>query len=234
MLEEKKTASLIIPVKKFEAAKSRLGSLFSKSERKQIAQYMLEDVLQTITSMRERPVSVVVSNDISVKRISEKYNVNYVKETKNELNGAVSEAIKWCLKRRANSVLIIPSDIPLVQPKDLEKIFSLKEDKSIVIVCSKDGEGTNALLLTPPKVIATFYGQNSFQQHLAIASKLNVKRHICRMSNIEFDLDTETDLKQFMSNPSETKTYKELIRIKKRKFFDMKYNNPNRIQFKSN
>lgn len=90
-------------------------------------------------------------------------------------------------------------------------MLNFKIEKSIVIVPSKDGKGTNALLLTPPRVISTFYGENSFYKHLAMASKLKVKSHIYRSSNIEFDIDTGTDLKRFISKKSDSSFYKTLI-----------------------
>lgn len=82
MIKKKELVFSIIPVKRFEIAKSRLGNLISDNERKKLCQSMLEDVLQTITSMKEIQVSAVVSNDMTVRQVSEKFKVNYLEETK--------------------------------------------------------------------------------------------------------------------------------------------------------
>jgi 2-phospho-L-lactate guanylyltransferase len=215
MPKKKKPIYAIIPVKMFVAAKSRLETLLSETERKQLCQSMLEDVLQTLNAMKEIQGLVVVSNDQTIREIAKKYEANYLKETKSDLNHAISEAIDWCLRRTVRSVLIIPSDIPLIQPDDFKGMFNFNNEKSMVIVPSKEGSGTNALLLTPPTVIPTFFGLNSFYEHLMKASTLKVKSYIYRSSNIEFDIDTETDLKYFFSKKSKTKTYTKLIQLKK-------------------
>mgnify|MGYP005650885671 CR=1 FL=1 len=50
------------------------------------------------------------------------------------------------------SVLTIPADIPLLKTDDLEEIFINSQSVDVVIVPSRDRNGTNALFRRPPNV----------------------------------------------------------------------------------
>jgi 2-phospho-L-lactate guanylyltransferase len=205
---------VIIPVKRLDNAKSRLSPFLTNDERKQFCLKMLEDVLRTVKSTRHIHQTVVISSDPAVLQIAETFGVAHLKEGKTGLNEAVSEAIGWCVEKGATSVVVLPADIPLVTPTDLKRMLSLGEKASIVISSSRSGKGTNALLLTPPNVSPTFYGPNSFQNHIQEALKRKISLRKFRSSKIAFDIDTVEDLKEFVSaNAKETSAYKLLNKI---------------------
>lgn len=204
----------IIPAKKLDNAKSRLSSLLKDNERKQFCLKILEDVLRTVKSTKRVHETVVVSKDTMVSEIAKNFEVAYLKERKTGLNKTVSEAVDWCVERGAMSVLVLPADIPLVTPTDLNRIFTLGEKTSMVISPSRDGKGTNALLLTPPNVSPTFYGPRSFQRHIKEATKLKISFSRYRSPRIALDIDTIEDLTYFISlNAKETSAYKVLEKI---------------------
>lgn len=208
------TVFVIVPVKRLDNAKSRLSSLLTDDERKQFCLKMLEDVLRTVKSTRRIHQTVVVSRDPAVLRIAEAFGVAYLKEGKTGLNEAVSEAIGWCVERGATSVIVLPADIPLVMPTDLNRMLSLGKRASMVISSSRSGKGTNALLLTPPNANPTFYGPNSFQRHIQEALKQKISLRKLRSPRIALDVDTVEDLKEFVSaNAKETSAYKLLDKI---------------------
>ena len=205
---------MIIPVKRLDNAKSRLAPLLTNSERKQFCLKMLEDILKAVKSTKSINQTVVVSNDPEVFNVTKNFDATYLKEKKSGLNEAVSEAIGWCVGREATSVLVLPADIPLVAPADLNRMLALKEKASMVISPSRSGKGTNALLLTPPNASPTFYGPRSFQRHLEEASKRKVSFRRFRSQRIALDVDTVEDLTDFIStNAKETSAYKLLYKI---------------------
>jgi len=214
MTKDHVTAFVIIPVKRLDNAKSRLSSLLTDDERKQFCLKMLEDVLGTVKSTKRAHETVVVSKDPLVSEITKIFDVAYLKERKRGLNKTVSEAVNWCVKREATSVLVLPADVPLVVPTDLNRIFTLGEEASMVISTSRNGKGTNALLLTPPNVSPTFYGPRSFQRHIKEASKLKISFRRYRSPRIALDIDTVEDLTYFVSlKAKETSAYKVLEKI---------------------
>jgi 2-phospho-L-lactate guanylyltransferase len=204
----------IIPVKKLDNAKSRLSPLLTNDERKQFCLKMLEDILKTVKSTKRIKQTVVVSNDPEVFHVTKNFEATYLKEKEAGLNEAVFEAIDWCIDGGATSVLVLPADIPLVMPRDLNRILALGEKASMVISPSRGGKGTNALLLTPPNVCPTFYGSCSFQRHLEEASKRGISYRSFESPRIALDIDTVDDLKDFIStNAKETSAYKFLDEI---------------------
>jgi 2-phospho-L-lactate guanylyltransferase len=208
------TVFAIIPVKRLDNAKSRLSPLLTDDERKQFCLKMLEDILKTVKSTKRINQTVVVSNDPEVFHVAKNFDATYLKERKTGLNEAVSEAIGWCIGRGATSVLVLPADIPLVTPTDLNRMLASKEKASMVISPSRSGKGTNALLLTPPNANPTFYGPQSFQRHLEEASKRKISFRRFRSQRIALDVDTVEDLKDFIStNARETFAYKLLDEI---------------------
>ena len=205
---------VIIPVKKLENAKSRLSPFLTQSERKQFCLKMLEDILKTVKSTKRIDQIVVVSDDPEMFHIAKNFEATYLRETKIGLNEAVSEAIGWCTEKEVTSALVLPADIPLVTPMDLNRMLALRKNASIVISPSRSGKGTNALLLTPPNACQTFYGPYSFQRHLDEASKRRISFRKFRSQRIALDIDTVKDLTDFISqNRKETFTYKLLDKI---------------------
>lgn len=204
----------VIPVKSLDNAKSRLSPFLTVARRKEFCLKMLEDVLNTVKSTKHIDQTVVVGNDLEVLHATEKFDIVYLKERGDGLNKAVSQAVDWCCKREVSSVLVLPIDIPLVKPFDLERMLALREKASMVISPSRSSEGTNALLLTPPNITPTFYGPQSFHRHLEEASNRGISFSCYRSERVALDIDTVEDLFDFiLTNAKETNTYKLLDKI---------------------
>ena len=191
------TTFVIVPVKKLDGAKSRLSPVLLNSERKEFCLKMLEDVLATVKTAWNIDQTVVVSKDAEVFRVAKSFDAVPLMEGQPGLNQVISEAISWCIQRGATSTLILPADIPLIKPMDLNRILPLGEISAVVISPSRSGGGTNALLLTPPSVIPTFYGQHSFRRHVKEASMRRVRLRTLRSWRIALDIDTVKDLAYF-------------------------------------
>lgn len=208
------TTFVIVPVKKLDAAKSRLSPVLLNNERKEFCLKMLEDVLTTVKTTRHIDQTVVVSRDAEAFQVAKRFDAVPIIEGRPGLNQAISEAIDWCIQRGATSTLVLPADIPLVTPMDLNRILSFGEKAAVVISPSRSGGGTNALLLTPPNVIPTFYGQHSFQRHVKEASMRGTRLRTLRSSRIALDIDTVEDLAYFAAlKPQETRSHRFLAKI---------------------
>jgi 2-phospho-L-lactate guanylyltransferase len=64
-----------------------------------------------------------------------------------------------------------------------------------VLVASRDGAGTNALLRTPPGLFRSHFGPNSLGKHLAEAAAKNAQAFVLHNARIELDVDDENDLR---------------------------------------
>jgi len=208
------TTFVIVPVKKLEDAKSRLSPLLLDNERREFCLKMLEDVLASVKTTRHVNQTVVMGKDVEVFQVAKGFDAVPLTEGQPGLNQAISEAISWCIQRGATSTLVLPADIPLVTPMDLNRILSLGEKAAVVISPSRNGSGTNALLLNPPNIIPTFYGQHSFQRHIEKAHVRAIRLRTLRSSRIALDIDTVEDLVYFASlKPQETRSHRFLAKI---------------------
>lgn len=98
----------------------------------------------------------------------------------------------------ATTVLLLPIDVPLLTSADIEQLVTAVRP-GVVIVPSADGAGTNALALTPPDVIETRFGKDSFQAHLHQARAKGVPVELLRPPGLIFDLDTPADVAELLS-----------------------------------
>jgi len=204
----------IIPVKNLDVTKSRLSPLLSSSERGCFVLKMLEDVLKATKSTPQIRQTVVVGADSETVKVAKSFGAVSLAEVPLGLNEAIFEAVKWCAQKGAESALILPADIPLVTPTDLNEILSLGKENALVISPSRDGEGTNALLLKPPNCIKLFYGLRSFQRHVKEASMRKLRFCTFESPRIGLDVDTVEDLLAFVqSKAEETSAYKFLKRV---------------------
>ena len=206
----------IIPVKKLDFAKLRLSNFLNKEERIDLSIFMLHDVLKSIASSDEIESTIVVTPEQEAVNLAKSFGFSTILEKEQRgVNFAVNIANEYCLNNGASSTIIVPADIPLIKPEDIEKIVdSSRNDQSVVIIPSKRMDGTNALLRSPPDVIKTSYDSSSYTVHKKYASEQKIPISILKLYSVMLDLDLPEDLKEFMSKESETQTYKFLSKIK--------------------
>jgi 2-phospho-L-lactate guanylyltransferase len=167
---------------------------------------MLEDVLNALKSS-EVSNTVVVSSDLTVERFVKNFGMTFIRETEQGLNQAISQATSWCIQNTAELVLVLPADVPLVTSKDINQIVKLVLKNSVVISPSRNG-GTNALLQTPPGIIAPCFGFESFKKHVGEALAKGVQTKIYVSSNIMLDIDSEEDLEQLLEVDKQTASHR--------------------------
>jgi 2-phospho-L-lactate guanylyltransferase len=192
----------VVPVKTLLKSKTRLSNFFTLQERPLFTLAMLEDVLKALKSSKvER--TVVVSSDSTVECLVKNFGMTFLNETRVGLNKALNQAVKWCVKNKAEQVLVLPADVPLVTSKDIDTLVKLAVNNSMVISPSRNG-GTNALLQKPPGVVSLCFGPDSFKRHLNKAHIKHVHTKIYVSSTIMLDIDSETDLEQLLRADNQT------------------------------
>ena len=88
-----------------------------------------------------------------------------------------------------------PATAPLLSPADLDALLTHPTgERSALIVPDRHGTGTNALLLTPPDVLAPSFGPDSRRRHLADASAAGVPAEVVELESLALDVDTLDDL----------------------------------------
>lgn len=205
----------IVPVKRLGVSKRRLSKSLSLQERKALTVAMLEDVLIALKTSTIEKV-LVVSNDPKVRSIAEKFDADFFSPFRKGLNCAVEEAFAWCIRNKADSVLVLPSDIPLITSKDVNTIVKLgSEGCRVVLVPSRDG-GTNAFFQCPPHLIRACFGPESFSKHVQEACSKDICIKFYYSLGVGLDIDCAADLEVLKEvlNPTQSKKVLKDFKIK--------------------
>lgn len=184
----------IIPVKQLSEAKSSLKPTLTPEQRRELTFCMLEDVLNTIDHAHQIKGTIMVSPDKQVLDLARSRGATPLTEPSVGLNEALNLAINRARELGAKSVLILPSDLPLLRPADIEKIVGMASGERDMVIAPSKRKGTNALLLRPPDLIDLHFGGESFRAHLEEARRAGIMPHIYRSERVETDIDEVLDL----------------------------------------
>ena len=191
----------IVPVKKLSISKRRLSKFLSPQERKFLTIAMLEDVLRALKSSAVHEI-VVVSNDPHIRMIADMFGVSFFSPSHNGLNPAVEEATAWCMRNQADSVLVVPADIPLLSSVDVNTIVELGNcNVSTVVLSPSNNGGTNALFQKPPNLLFAQFGCRSFARHFRQAQNKGISIKFHYSTSIALDVDSEEDLLKLFESP---------------------------------
>jgi 2-phospho-L-lactate guanylyltransferase len=196
----------IVPVKRFENAKTRLSSILDIDARIRLSLIMLEDTLQILSVVHLLTQVITVSADKRVEEIALKYGANFLLEEKERgVNSAVALADSYCKKEAAEATIVIPHDLPLLDSTDISRACELAENESrcIVICPSLRYDGTNMLLRKPPSIINTFYDADSYNMHIKEAIRLGIPVKRLFSKAIMHDIDTPEDVLEIIKEEEE-------------------------------
>ena len=187
----------IVPVKNFERGKSRLTSLLTVKERIKLSELFLDNTLNTLTKTPVISQSVIISSDKRAEEIVKKYDAIFLGEKKDKgVNAAVALADTHISEYAVDASIVIPQDLPLLLPEDIECICTAaeKNERCLVICPSLRFDGSNALLRRPPLLLKTNYDNDSYNIHIKNAKASNASVMIIQIKRIMLDIDTIEDI----------------------------------------
>ncbi|MCB0095528.1 MAG: 2-phospho-L-lactate guanylyltransferase [Caldilineaceae bacterium] len=190
---------LITPVKPFEEGKSRLAKVLSIAERTSLNQQLLTNLLTVVQRAGVCTGMIVVSQSRAALQLAAAHNAVPLLENKQKsyvdgLNPALEQARAAAMARGATVLLVLPADLPWIQPDDLWELYrAAQRQPGISIVPSRDN-GTNALLLQPPDAIEFAFGPDSFARHEQLAAQAGLPCQTLHMPNLAIDIDQPADL----------------------------------------
>ena len=205
---------VLLPLKDPVHAKQRLAGHLTSQERQELAWAMLEDVTRAVGAAITPDQVVVVTRGYPA-WLAEQSSWQVIEENQQiSESHSVDHSSRLLQQRGASVVLRLPTDIPLLEPEDVDALLSLELGaQSAVIVPSRDGKGTNALLRTPPDAFPSRFGDNSLALHQEEARRHGVELKILENPRISLDLDEFSDLLRFMQVKNETRTSQVLRRF---------------------
>ena len=192
--------ALLLPVKDLRDAKKRLTDVLTHDERFGLAQAMLADTIRAIQGVRNAQKIFVVTNYQPALDIAKESGWQILREDRQiSESHAVNFASRVCEERGVTGLLRVPLDVPLAQSSDIDGLLTTEcGAPGLVIVPSRDGTGTNAILRTPPTLFPSHFGEGSLAKHLSEAQRAGAKVFIRRNSRLEMDIDDESDLRALL------------------------------------
>ncbi|HEY4826832.1 MAG TPA: 2-phospho-L-lactate guanylyltransferase [Solirubrobacteraceae bacterium] len=185
----------ILPVKSFDQAKQRLRNGLAPHDRRALVEAMFADALVALGRVAALERIVVVSGDRIAQRIAGGYGATVIEDEERGHNSAALRGIEAVLEDGIERALLVPGDCPMLMPADINALLEHPVgERSALIVPDRHGTGTNALLLTPPDVLAPSFGPDSRRRHLAEASAAGVPAEVVELDSLGLDIDTTDDL----------------------------------------
>jgi 2-phospho-L-lactate/phosphoenolpyruvate guanylyltransferase len=186
----------IVPIKPLRRGKSRLSDNYSEEDRAALNREMLVHTIERLKKVKGVEKILVVSRDPEALSIARNLGAQTLLESGNPgLNLALARASLIAKAYKARGVLVIPADLPLLEPDDVQEMISKVNGKpTVVIAPDRRNEGTNALLVAPPDLIRFDFGPRSYNRHVSHGKHAAAELHIIEKESFALDLDCPDDL----------------------------------------
>ncbi|HET6997320.1 MAG TPA: 2-phospho-L-lactate guanylyltransferase [Solirubrobacterales bacterium] len=188
-------ATAVLPVKRFDAAKQRLAGGIDAERRRELAAAMVADVLEAIGEAKTIGRTIVVSGDPAAQELAVEAGAEVVPDPADA--GHVEAALAGIARaevERAECVVLLPGDCPLLDPRELDRLLTAIPERYVGIVPDRHGTGTNALALRPPDAIVPAFGEGSRDRHVAAAREAGIPFGVEELASLGLDLDTPADV----------------------------------------
>jgi 2-phospho-L-lactate guanylyltransferase len=197
---------ILIPVKNKLHAKQRLAPLLSAGERFQLAQAMLEDVLDAVASVPGRPPVSLVTSDDHARQLAAKHGFDVIEDRDDAGETAAIElATRVCAERGAGWTLVIPGDAPLVTAEEIGTILRAAPEQGTVLASDHKHLGTNAVWRAPADLFPLRFGDHSYAPHLRAADATCLPVVQLRLPGLAIDVDRAEDAQRLLAAPGETR-----------------------------
>ncbi len=188
----------VLPVKSFGRAKQRLDAAVQQPARAGLAAAMVGDVLEALGRVRELDDLIVVTAEPRAAAAARAAGAHVVHDpAETGQSDAAARGIAAAVARGAGRTLLVPGDCPSLDPGEVAALLASGDHDggaAVVIVPDRHGTGTNALLLTPPEVMAPAFGPGSFARHSGRAEATGAALRVAHAPSLELDVDTPGDL----------------------------------------
>ena len=159
---------------------------------------MLQEVMKTVSNCKLVDKTVLVSKDETALKIGRQFNAVEIFDDESGVNDAINLADQYLSDKKFDCSVIFPQDIPMMMSSDLDNLLGfIRSTRSVVIVPSRQFNGTNALIRCPANLMQTRYDMGSYTHQIDAASTKTKNISIALIRRIMLDIDDYYDL-EFM------------------------------------
>ena len=180
------TGAILIPIRSFDDAKTRLAGVLSPADRRRLAMAMAERVVR---AARGLPV-FVVSDDDEVLRWADRLGAEGLAPGVKGLNESITAAVSQLASSAEPParVIIAHADLPLAE--DLRVVTG----RGVAIAPDSDRDGSNVMSLPIDAAFTFHYGPGSFAAHRDEAERRGLEFTIIDEASLALDVDDPGDL----------------------------------------
>ncbi|RIK42315.1 MAG: 2-phospho-L-lactate guanylyltransferase [Chloroflexi bacterium] len=184
----------LLPVRRLDDAKGRLGPTVSPEDRAGLALALLQRAICALFDGGVERVAVITRDERLIDNPPDP-RLDILQQVDRGLNPAVVAGQRWAESVGADALLIVLPDLPLVRGADIAAVLAaVPSVPGAVLAPDRHNTGSNALLLAPPGCIAPAFGEGSAPAHRAALSAAGVPWSEVRRPGLSLDLDTPDDL----------------------------------------
>ena len=158
----------LVPVKRLDAAKSRLSPCLSSAARRGLQTAMLRHVLGELAATPGLDEVAVVSADRDVEAICARLGARFIPEAAAGLNPALGQGVRTLAALGAGLIAVIPADLPELAARDVAgALDEARATGATLVVPDLAGTNTNGLVFPVARMPRFAFGPDSFRRHLA-------------------------------------------------------------------
>ncbi len=193
----------LVPLKDLVQAKTRLAGLLRPSERRALAQAMVEDVLGVLSLHPRVSRVILLSDDPGAHLLAARYDAIFWDEAGfhcRGLNPLIGAASGRMLEDRDEAILVLHGDIPMLKAPELNAVIAAQEQLGgLIIGCDRAGLGTNLLAFDRQSVPEFHFGEGSCALHRAAAERGGIPVRVMQLEGVGMDVDAPADLSLLVS-----------------------------------
>ncbi|RME34629.1 MAG: 2-phospho-L-lactate guanylyltransferase [Gammaproteobacteria bacterium] len=189
------TMRVLLPVKCFDRAKSRLSGVLEPAQRAHLASLLLHDVLDTLCSSSLVSEIWLVGSEPGLVPLAGEGKIRLLPLSRERGHAAdLTRALELLPLRPGEPVLILPADVPLLSPAELRELAGAHRGGGLVMCPAACDGGTNALLFEPPLPMPLLFGDRSLSRHRQAALERGVEVRVLDLPGLSRDIDRPEDL----------------------------------------
>jgi 2-phospho-L-lactate/phosphoenolpyruvate guanylyltransferase len=181
----------LVPIKERAVCKMRLAPILSSRGRLQLVRALLHHVIHTLRNSPGIDHIAVVSAE----RDDIPTDIVLVAHKRQGINQDLTQALHHVAERGATSTVIVPADLPLLDPADVAALLESMRRSAVAVAPDRHELGTNGLALELPSPLELSFGENSYARHLAETRAHGIEPGLLRRRGFSFDIDNVEDLR---------------------------------------
>ncbi len=190
----------LVPIKSFVGAKNRLAEALDMPTRRRLVCAMAEDVIAELKKLTNLTGILIATKSDEVRAFAKEQGVECWEDPAEADLSAALEAAALHLESsfKADTLMILPCDVPLVDSRLLAD--ALSRHRALTLASDDEGEGTNLLIASPPRLIDFCYDGHGFRVHRERGLALGVDVQVIEDDRIQLDVDTSFDLERLIAH----------------------------------